>query len=159
MLLEESRPIDRYSYELGVMDCFCEMVAAGVKTMAMSHPWDVREERDAFSEAVKGLCDQYRIQFYPEDDLLLTDLFPEEDCKGKFLFLFYRAGETFECYLSLKRRRRILLEEGRYMGPERRRLAEAFGRLLSYPEDGIERQIEKTLIHKEDSICKQKHRH
>ena len=39
----EERKIDRYSYELGVMDCFCEMVAAGLKTLAMSRPCDTKE--------------------------------------------------------------------------------------------------------------------
>ena len=35
---EPRREIDRYSYHLGAMDSFCEMVAAGVKKLAMSHP-------------------------------------------------------------------------------------------------------------------------
>ena len=41
VLLEEAEkevPIDHYSYECGVMDCFCEMVASGLKKLAMSHP-------------------------------------------------------------------------------------------------------------------------
>ena len=32
------REIDTYSYRCGVMDCFCEMVRAGVKNLALSHP-------------------------------------------------------------------------------------------------------------------------
>lgn len=40
--------IDTYSYGLGAMDCFCEMVSAGLKTLAMSHPCDTREERDSY---------------------------------------------------------------------------------------------------------------
>ena len=31
------RPIDPYSYHCGVMDSFCEIVAAGIKPMALSH--------------------------------------------------------------------------------------------------------------------------
>ena len=34
VLLEEAekeQPIDNYSYQCGVMDCFCEMVASGLK--------------------------------------------------------------------------------------------------------------------------------
>ena len=35
---EAVHAIDAYSYGLGAMDCFCEMVSAGLKTLAMSHP-------------------------------------------------------------------------------------------------------------------------
>ena len=45
--------IDPYSYQLGVMDCFCEMVASGLKTLAMSHPFSDRQERDRYLEDVK----------------------------------------------------------------------------------------------------------
>lgn len=33
---EAVHAIDAYSYGLGAMDCFCEMVSAGLKTLAMS---------------------------------------------------------------------------------------------------------------------------
>lgn len=61
--VERGRPVDRYSYELGVMDCFCEMVAAGLKRLAMSHPCDTREERDSYQEAVEALCRRYGVCF------------------------------------------------------------------------------------------------
>ena len=32
------KEIDKYSYQLGAADCFCEMVSAGVKRIALSHP-------------------------------------------------------------------------------------------------------------------------
>ena len=34
------KPIDTFSYELGAADCFCEMVRAGVKRLALAHPCD-----------------------------------------------------------------------------------------------------------------------
>ena len=34
------RNIDSYSYQCGVIDCFNEMVYAGVKSLALSHPMD-----------------------------------------------------------------------------------------------------------------------
>ena len=40
--------IDHFSYELGAADCFCEMVRAGVKKLALAHPCDTKAERDAF---------------------------------------------------------------------------------------------------------------
>lgn len=138
------RQIDSYSYALGVMDCFCEMVAAGLKRLAMSHPMDTREERDACLEDVKGLCRKYGVKYYPEDEPFITDLFPEELNKGKYNYLFYREDGTLECYMKLKNRQRALITGGIYKGEERLKLAGEFGRLLSYPEDGIERLIEKT---------------
>lgn len=141
----EAREIDRYSYNLGVMDCFCEMVAAGVKTLAMSHPCDTMEERDACLEDVKGLCEKYGVEYYPENDAFLTDLFPPELNKDKYNYLFFRTRDVLERYLGLKERKRNMMEEGTYTSQERYTLAVEFGRLLSYPEDGIRRLIEKGM--------------
>ena len=44
---QKERKIDQYSYELGVMDCFCEMTASGLKRLAMSHPQKDRKEWEA----------------------------------------------------------------------------------------------------------------
>ena len=139
----EERKIDRYSYELGVMDCFCEMVAAGLKTLAMSHPCDTKEERDSYEEDVRRICDSYGIQYYPEDEPFLTDLFPEELNKDKFNYLFFRDPETLGRYMALKREKVHMIKEGIYQGENRRQIAAQFGRLLSYPEEGICRYIEK----------------
>ena len=46
--------IDKFSYKLGAADCFCEMVRAGVKKIALAHPCDTREERDSFSPSTKS---------------------------------------------------------------------------------------------------------
>ncbi|WP_322169399.1 hypothetical protein [Acutalibacter caecimuris] len=43
--------IDTFSYHLGAADCFCEMVRARVKKIALSHPCDTKEERDGFLSA------------------------------------------------------------------------------------------------------------
>lgn len=136
--------IDSFSYQLGVMDCFCEMVAAGVKRLAMSHPFSDREERGRYREEVKRLCDKYEILFYPEEEALLTALFPKEANRGKPLYLFYGKEETLTEYLALKEEQKRLMEQGLYTREEDERLAREFGRLLSYPEDGICRLIRKT---------------
>ena len=46
------REIDVYSYQCGVMDAFCEMVHAGVKRIALSHPFPTREEDIAAYRAI-----------------------------------------------------------------------------------------------------------
>ena len=139
----ENGGIDPFSYQLGVMDCFCEMVSSGVKRLAMSHPFSNREERDHYREEVKRLCEKYGILFYPEEEAVLTALFPKEANRGKPLYLFYGKEETLTAYLALKEEQKRLMEEGIYMKEEDERLAREFGRLLSYPEDAIDRLIRK----------------
>ena len=95
------REIDRYSYELGVMDCFCEMVASGMKTLAMSHPCRDREEFRSYEPAAEELCRKYGIFLYPEEDPIITDLFPASMNLGTGHYLFYREEETLRQYLQL----------------------------------------------------------
>ena len=42
------RQIDDYSYQCGVMDCFNEMVKAGLKRIALAHPSRTKGQRDAY---------------------------------------------------------------------------------------------------------------
>ncbi len=140
----QERKIDSFSYQLGVMDCFCEMVAAGLKRLAMSHPCETKEERDSYLEEVKKLCQQYEISFYAEDDPLLTPLFPESLNKGKYNYLFFRTQDVLEEYLQLKACQKEALEKGTYTEQKAKETAVCFGKLLSYPEDGIARLLQKT---------------
>ena len=136
-------PIDAYSYEVGVMDCFCEMVSSGLKKLAMSHPCDTRAERDSYLGQVQRLCTEYGIRYYPEDQALITDLFPERANKDKFNYLFFRTEDVLEQYMALKERQRCLIRDNGYTAQARYELAVEFGLLLSYPEDGIARLIQK----------------
>ena len=140
---EAVHAIDAYSYGLGAMDCFCEMVAVGLKTLAMSHPCDTREERDSYLQDAEKLCRKYGVKLYPEDEAFITDLFPEELNKGKYNYLFYRTGDVLERYMGLKEQQKRLIADHSYTGQERYRIAVELGKLLSYPEDGIERLIER----------------
>ena len=140
---EAVHAIDAYSYGLGAMDCFCEMVSAGLKTLAMSHPCDTREERDSYLQDAEKLCRKYGVKLYPEDEAFITDLFPEELNKGKYNYLFYRTGDVLERYMGLKEQQKRLIADHAYTGQERYRIAVEFGKLLSYPEEGIERLIER----------------
>lgn len=140
---ETGHAIDAYSYGLGVMDCFCEMVSAGLKNLAMSHPCDTREERDSYLKDAERLCGKYGVKLYPEDEAFITDLFPEELNKGKYNFLFYRTDDVLERYMGLKQQQKQLVLNGAYTEQERYRIAVEFGKLLSYPEDGIKRLIDE----------------
>lgn len=135
------RELDHYSYELGVMDAFCEMVHAGLKTLAMSHPCDTREERDGYLKDVIRLCSQYEVKFYKEDEAFLTELFPPELNRDKYNYLFFRTDDVLEQYLQLKSRQKRMMEKGTYTRQAAIDIAVQFGRLLSYPEEGIERLL------------------
>ena len=111
--------------------------------LAMSHPCDTREERDSYLQDAEKLCRKYGVKLYPEDEAFITDLFPEELNKGKYNYLFYRTGDVLERYMGLKEQQKRLIADHAYTGQERYRIAVEFGKLLSYPEEGIERLIER----------------
>ena len=135
--------IDNYSYHLGAADCFCEMVAAGVKKIALSHPCDSKELRDSFLEDFDKLCAKYNVKYYVENEPFLTVLFPESMNRGKFNVIFYVDEKYLRQYLRLKMDKRVLLANGTYNGEDRTNLARAYGRLLSYSDEGIERLLNK----------------
>ncbi len=93
---------DKFSYHLGAADCFCEMVHAGVKRIALSHPCDSREERDSFLPEFDKLCEKYGVHYYVEDEAFLTDLFPMSLNRGKFNVIFYQDEAALREYLDLK---------------------------------------------------------
>ena len=134
--------IDPYSYQCGVIDCFNEMVAAGVKALALGHPLDTRAERDALIPFAHDVCKRYRTKLYPEDDPLITDLFPAAQSRGKFNLLFYAADHIIEEYIRLKERKAALVAERAYFGGNRTQLALSYGRLLSYSPETVRGLIE-----------------
>lgn len=136
------RAIDHFSYELGAADCFCEMVRAGVKQLALAHPCDTKEERDAFLPEFEKLCQQYGVKMYVEDVPLLTDLFPLSMNQGKFNAIFYQEDEALEAYLGLKKEKQAAQAAGAYTPEKRRDIAWRYGKLLSYTDAGIQRLLE-----------------
>ena len=135
-------PIDTYSYRCGVIDCFNEMIRAGLKRIALSHPVSNREERDELLDFSKKICDEYGNRFYLEDSPLLTDLFPLSMNQGKFNIIFYRDEKDLTEYLQIKADKAELLARGVYIGQAREEIACRYGKLLSYADDGIRRLIE-----------------
>ena len=136
------RSIDHFSYELGAADCFCEMVRAGVKGLALAHPCPTREERDEYLPYFQELCQKYGVKLYVEDVPLLTDLFPLSMNQGKYNALFYQEDSAIQEYLALKAEKRAAVEAGTYTPEKRRDIAWRYGRLLSYTGEGIQRLLE-----------------
>ena len=136
------KPIDRFSYELGAAGCFCEMVRAGVKRLALAHPCDSPQERDQYLPYFEELCRKYGVKLYVEDEAFLTDLFPLSMNQGKYNALFYQEDSAIQEYLALKAEKRAAVEAGTYTPEKRRDIAWRYGRLLSYTEEGIQRLLE-----------------
>lgn len=135
------RMIDKFSYHLGAADCFCEMVRAGVKRIALSHPCDTKEERDSFLPEFDKLSEKYNVRYYVEDEALLTDLFPLSLNQGKFNVIFYQDESVLQEYLALKAKKGKAITAGNY-NDCRKDIAWRYGKLLSYTDEGIQRLLD-----------------
>ena len=133
---EPEHGIDRPSYELGVIAAFSEMVAMGVKKLALSSPL-TPELYEAIRERAQKISTDYGINTHTETDLLVTDLFSEDVAENMYVIFLYRDDDILENYEALKARKRGLLDSGSYSGEPRKQLARDFARLLSYPEETI----------------------
>ena len=83
--------LDLFSYQCGVIDAFNEVVKAGVKRIALSHPVSTREEALSLVPFSEKICAQYGNHFYFDESPLLTDLFSISSITGKrriFSFIF-----------------------------------------------------------------------
>jgi len=133
--------IDKFSYHLGAADCFCELVRAGVKKLALSHPCDTKEERDNFLPEFDKLCEKYGVRYYVADESFLTDLFPLSLNRGKFNVIFYQDEVVLKEYLDLKTEKEKAVAAGNYADC-RKDIARRYGKLLSYTDEGIQRLLE-----------------
>jgi len=131
----------QYSYELGVVGGFSELIGAGVKRLALSAPLSP-SEMDRFIEDAEKTASRYGVSIYRESDLIVTDLFPEDVAVDKDVLLLYR-GTTLEEYLLLKSDRAELEKDGDYKSQARIEVARRFGRMLSYSPREINRLLAK----------------
>ncbi len=136
--------IDTRSYRLGAIGCFAEMVSTGVKRLGLSAAMPP-EEMDLLVEEAERIAAANNADIYREKDFLVTDLFDASLTDGMHVLLLY-TGDTLQEYLDLKAEKRHLEGAGRYRGAERTDIARRMGRLLSYPEDTIERLLSESAI-------------
>jgi hypothetical protein len=132
--------IDRISFQLGMINCFAEMVACGVKRLALSPPLtpeDYRRLKGSSEDIVRG----FGIKSYTEKSLLVTDLQSEDFTRGKWSILYFKDDGALEAYFDLKKKRKRLARDGVYDLEARRSVSKAFMKLLSYPDDVIEEKL------------------
>ena len=133
--------IDPASYALGIIAAFSEVVAAGVKRLALSEPATPGMMRALLPEA-RRIAERHGVLLHLEDDLIKTDLFPEDVATGMHVLLIYR-GDVLERYLALKEERAALVAHGAHIGGARRDIAVRFGQLLSYSDARIHELLER----------------
>ena len=135
------KQIDSYSYHLGAADCFCEMVAAGLKPIALSHPCLSAQERDEYLDGFDELCLKYHVSYYVEDEPLITDLFPVSMNLNRYNVIFYQDKRKLYDYFWIKADKDDLVEKGLYDQQARQQIAVRYGHLLGYSDEGIQRLI------------------
>jgi hypothetical protein len=140
---EKEKPweMDRRSYNLGAIAAFSEAVAMGVKKLALSPPLTPNEIAQLLPDAER-IAKKNGASIFLEKDFLVTDLFSEDLTTGKHVLLIYLDPIKDE-YFALKSQKEDLIAKGEYLGEARTNIARQMGRLLSYPEEQIERLVEQ----------------
>jgi len=139
-LAEYSQPVDKRSYNLGIVGAFSEVVRLGVKKLALSEVLPP-DEMDLFYMDAKVVTDRNKVKLYIETDLLISDLYPADIASGMHVLLIF-TGDTLEKYLALKAEKNKLINSDNYTPAARHDIAIRFGRLLSYPMPVIEELIQ-----------------
>jgi hypothetical protein len=134
--------IDRLSFQLGMINCFVEMVACGVKNLAISPPLSP-EEYSFIKDASKRMVRSFGIKSYLEKSLLLTDLQTADFTRGKWSILYYEDEGVLRKYLDLKKKKERLEKEKKYDERARKSISRKFMQLLSYPDEIIEEKLSK----------------
>ena len=133
--------MDEQSFRLGVhvgeIKAWCEAAKNDAKEMSLSAPFK-EEEYPVILPYMREYAERNNVKYYLEKELLKTDLFPDIDLEGIWVFIIYRKQEILLAYLSLKKEKENLLETGEYEGERRREIARKMGRLLGYSESAIE---------------------
>ncbi|MFA5585702.1 MAG: hypothetical protein WDA02_04055 [Saccharofermentanales bacterium] len=97
--------LDAVSYYSGAIEAFCELIAGGLKPMALSAPLDEPLAAQVGVLARRSAA-KYGLHFLEEKNFPRTDLTPADSVKGKTIFIFCRDKSVLDAYQSLKIRAR-----------------------------------------------------
>ena len=137
--------IDRLSFQLGMINCFVEMVACGVKDLAISPPL-FPKDHSSIEESSKKIVRSFGIKSYLEKSLLVTDLQTADFTRGKWSILYYKDEAVLRKYLDLKALQERLVRDKKYDDKARKNISRKFMRLLSYPDENIEEKLSKAPV-------------
>jgi hypothetical protein len=132
--------IDPFSFQLGMINCFVEMVACEVKRLAISPPLSPAEY-NALAPHSEQIVKGFGIASYLEKSLMVTLLQSPEFTHNKYSILYYKTETTLAAYLDLKEKQARLIASDGYDADAQKAISAAFMNLLSYPSDVIEAKL------------------
>lgn len=135
--------IDHFSFQLGMINCFVEMVACGVKRLAISPPLSPADY-EMISPYSEKIVHGFGIESYLENSLMVTILQSPAFTRNKCSILYYKTEPTLTAYLDLKERQTRLVASDGYDANAQKEISVAFMELLSYPRDVIESKLSGT---------------
>lgn len=137
--------VENIHFHMGVVAAFAEVVNLEVKQIGLSEMFS-EEDATKWEPVIKHIAERNGVEYYREDDFLVTDLFPSMKTDGLTLFLIYK-GDTLDKYLALKKRKADLIASNQYNAAGRREIAVGFGGLLDYSDEVIERLMASNGSH------------
>lgn len=132
--------LDRLSFCMGMVFAFAEVVASGVKPLALSPPLETHEF-DALEEDIRGTANEFGVCVGEDRDVLTTMLFDPAFTAGKAVFLLASDESVLEEYASLKETRKRIGVQGDV--DEETDLARRFGSLLGYSPQVVDELCRK----------------
>ncbi|MCC3860618.1 hypothetical protein [Pseudemcibacter aquimaris] len=135
----EEFTVENIHFHMGVIAAFAEVVNLEVKQVGLSELF-TEEEATKWEPVVKHIAERNGVEYYRENDFLVTDLFPASKTNGLTLFVIYK-DDTLDKYLALKKRKAELIASNKYDAAGRREIAVGFGEILDYSDEVIERLI------------------
>ena len=127
---------DLLSYYAGMTAAFAEVVAAGVKPLALSHPYTPAERAQMWAPTV-AIATEHGVNCWLEKDFLVTPLFPAAVTAGREVIFLAADAAVWAQYQALKTRQQENGGTGRSPHVDLE-LAREFGRLLGYTPAKIE---------------------
>ena len=133
--------LDRISYEIGMINCFIEMVACGMKPLAISPP--LEPENLVIMEQVSAeLSEGFGTKYTVVESLMITDIQSADFTRGKNSILYYKDDSVIKRYKELDAQVSDLTFQGKYTGKIRRDISIEFGKMLGYPNDVIFEKVD-----------------
>lgn len=126
---------DQISYEIGMIESFCEMVERNVKPLALS-PAFSKENYSVLEKISEHMTEKYDLKSYLEKEMISTDIVPDEYIKDRYVIFYYKDDEVIKQYFELKNNIRELKEKGLYDSDAHKKTSIGFRKLLGYPVKG-----------------------
>jgi hypothetical protein len=120
---------------------FIEVVASGVKPLALSPPM-TSEEQIRLRNPIQVITDEYNIHTLVDEDFLKTKLFNHAFTDGKVVIHIAKETAILDRYKKLKELKSRKQREGKLEEAENE-IARELGRILGYDEATIEGLLRK----------------